>query len=622
MKISVIILTVTERHEILQQTLGNLQRSGIYASPFLGSLRITTSERGKITAQANAAAALSFAAEQPGEWVLFLEDDIDVINGFLDAVGQWLLEFSTDDRRVYSFSVPHPSHTFANGAVWDYPIKHFCCTQAFAVRHEDARSLAKWLTDYPFVIGPDGNQSTGAYDLSMRAWAKSTYPGQDYFSASVPSFVQHMGNTSLIRPDQNVIRIPSFPGRDWVYAPPKTRKRRLLWIGDAACQTGFARNTHGVLHWLQETWDIAVLGINYKGDPHPFSYPIYPCLPGGDFLGFGRTEAILKEVRPDVVVIQNDTWHFPGYFEKIQHAVPTVGVIAVDGKNCRGDYLQELDHGIFWTQFGLDEARAGGFTKPASVIPIGIDQEFWCPGSRDEARKKIYKTQYNDVKDAFILLNINRNQERKRFDLTLRYFAEWIRHNKPENPILHLHVAPTGDINGYDCQDLARYYGILDNVIFVESRLNKGPNDYQMRDIYRAADLGISTTQGEGWGLTTMEGFACGLPAILPDWSALGEWARPGAWMVPCTSTSVTVRNSVIGGVIDEKQCIEALQVLYADQVYRRRLASDARALAAEPSFRWKAIGAMFNTALETAVPRLKVTDVETGQRGIPQTVA
>lgn len=609
MKISIVVMTVDVRSSVLDATLENLTRSGIYKSPFFGTLKIVRSKRGEVTAQANAAAALRTGADAAkfyqGQWVLFLEDDIDVIDGFLDAVGRWLEEYASDDRRIFSFAVPHPAHAMANSQVWDYPIDYFCCTQAFAIRCDDALSLANWFVENPRVIGPDGKMSTGAYDLSMRAWAHEYYPTHRFFSASVPSFVQHVGEHSVLTPNKPLLRMPSFPGRHWTYTPVEPRKRRLLWVGDACCQTGFARNTHGVLHFLQNSWDVSVLGINHKGDPHPFSYPCYPCAPGGDALGHGRIQAIMQSVQPDLIVLQNDPWNIPQYIEKIQHAVPTVGVIAVDGKNCRGDKLEGLDYGIFWTQFGLDEARAGGFTKPASVIPIGIDNEFWCPGDRDSARRTIYQNSYESIKDAVIFLNINRNQERKRFDLTLRYFAEFVRQEKATNAILHLHVAPTGDHNGYDCEHLAKYYGILDQVIFVQTKLGKGPTDLVMREVYRAANVGISTTQGEGMGLTTLEGMACGLPQILPDWSALGEWARVGSLMVPCTTTAATTRGSVIGGVADEEKFIECLKLMYMSEDFRRRLASDGHHFVQDVQYRWNSIASDYEIAFAKAVPRL-----------------
>jgi D-inositol-3-phosphate glycosyltransferase len=404
-----------------------------------------------------------------------------------------------------------------------------------------------------------------------------------------------------------------------------SRKRRLLWVGDAACQTGFARCTHEILRVLHETWNIAVLGLNYRGDPHedayPFdpipTYPIWPAPAGGDWLGLGRILSLIKKVEPDLMIIQNDPWNVPHYIRKgLPEELPLIGVMAVDGKNCRGDYLNSLDASIFWTEFALNEARAGGYEKPGEVIPLGVDAEFWTPPTseeRDAARKKLYGRDYEELKDAFILLNVNRNNPRKRMDLTLRYFAKWIKGLpldfpddairsapvKITNAFLHLHVAPTGDTTGYDCGHLATYYGINDQVIVAQMSTWNGVNDETLRSIYHAADLGISTTQGEGWGLPAMEGMACGLPQVLPDWSAYAEWARQGTLLVPCTSTAATWASSVIGGVPDEEMFIEAVNRLYLDrdQLSMYRLA--AKRLVQEPEYRWRAIGERYRDTLD-----------------------
>jgi D-inositol-3-phosphate glycosyltransferase len=99
---------------------------------------------------------------------------------------------------------------------------------------------------------------------------------------------------------------------------------------------------------------------------------------------------------------------------------------------------------------------------------------------------------------------------------------------------LYLHVCPTGDV-GYGIDQLAKYYNLKGRVILAQPGVYHGSTDDEMALTYRAANVGISTTQGEGWGLTTMEGMACGLPQIVPDWSALGEWAAPAAYLVPCS---------------------------------------------------------------------------------------
>src|SRR6185369_9240352 len=100
--------------------------------------------------------------------------------------------------------------------------------------------------------------------------------------------------------------------------------------------SGFARCTHHTLEEVRKTWDVHVLGLNYRGDPHDYPYPIYPAALGrvDDLFGLNRVSPMVQKLRPDVVVVQNDPWNLPMYMELLRH-VPTIGALAVDGLNCQ-----------------------------------------------------------------------------------------------------------------------------------------------------------------------------------------------------------------------------------------------------------------------------------------------
>jgi D-inositol-3-phosphate glycosyltransferase len=355
---------------------------------------------------------------------------------------------------------------------------------------------------------------------------------------------------------------------------------------------------------------VTVLGINYRGDPLHGKYPydIYAAAAGGDAFGVGRLVWMCDHIRaergrgPDVVVLQNDAWNIPLYVRQLAQVeeyrdVPIVGFVAVDGKNCRGaEYLNGLSLGIFWSQFALDEARTGGFTRPGAVVRLGVDRSIFQPEDMLEARAALGMPEaYNR---AFVVLNVNRNQPRKRWDLTMKYFTSWIQRYGIQDALLMLHVAPTGD-RGVDIGDLARYYGVTDFVRTITMDTWYGMAKEQMRHVYCSADVQVTTTQGEGLGLTTLEGMACGVPQVVPDWAALGEWAD-GAVRIPCSSTAVGPPYvNVIGGVVDEEPFVGALQTLYTDPVFYARRREAGLATAARPEFDWGHIGAQFLGALE-----------------------
>lgn len=399
--------------------------------------------------------------------------------------------------------------------------------------------------------------------------------------------------------------------------------KKLLWIGDAACPSGFARVTHEVLNVLRETYDVTVLGINYRGDPHQYSrttenprgYDIYAAGAGGDALGLGRIVWLCDKVKPDVIVIQQDGWFIQSYLKQLWSKkpdgtlafpeyvnIPVVAVVPVDGRNFQGYWLEGVTHAVFWTDFARKEARRGGFVGPSTIIPLGVDLKTYYPMDKHEAR--VERGLPTELYDAFIVGNVNRNQPRKRWDLSIKYFANWVASKDVKDAYLYLHTAPTGD-QGPEVTQLAKYYGVLSRVVLVQPPTHYGYTEERMRQTYNCFDVQISTTQGEGFGLTTFEGMACGVPQVVPDWSALGELCNDAAVLVPCTSTAinpVAAGLNVIGGVADEKRFVEVLDALYRKSEWRRQYGEAGLARAEEPRFRWADIGQRYVELLDSLV--------------------
>jgi glycosyltransferase involved in cell wall biosynthesis len=122
----------------------------------------------------------------------------------------------------------------------------------------------------------------------------------------------------------------------------------------------------------------------------------------------------------------------------------------------------------------------------------------------------------------------------------------------------------------------------------------------------------ISTTQGEGMGLPAMEAMACGVPCILPDWSAFGDWARDAAVLVPCTSTRVDFPYvNVIGGVVDEEEFIAELDRLYRDNTWRMQVAGNGQRRVSEERFRWAVIGQQYAAVIENLLAEVEAKKVE-----------
>jgi glycosyltransferase involved in cell wall biosynthesis len=392
-------------------------------------------------------------------------------------------------------------------------------------------------------------------------------------------------------------------------------KPRLLWLGDSpTAPTGFARVTENVLARLRPDWAVGVIGINYSGDPHKLPYPIYPAHLGGDMYGRGRFEEIVKGVLPAVVLILNDPWIVASFLD-VETDVPIVAYMPVDAPNQPPEamaLLNKLKLSVFYTQFGLDEARKAGYTGPAEIVPHGVDSQLYRPIDRAEALAALGLDE-KLPDDVFIVGNVNRNQQRKRLDLTMMLFARWVeQHEIPDNVRLLLHCARR-DI-GWDLVSLARYLGIKERLIFsnpAETSMSGLPEDV-MPYVYNAIDVQVSTTMGEGWGLTTHEGMACGTPQLVPDWAALGEWPR-GAVRYARVGSTLAHENmlTTLGGIVEPDAFIRELDALYRNKDLREQYGRLALARATEPRFAWDAVAARFDTLLRAAAKKEPASDRE-----------
>lgn len=406
-------------------------------------------------------------------------------------------------------------------------------------------------------------------------------------------------------------------------------KRLILWVGDAGVATGFERATKHVCSELVKLeYDVHVMGLHYAGDPHNYPFPVWPTRRTGqqpDLLGHKRLPELVERLQPDAVIIQNDVWNIPPYVRELRAAnltVPVVAAVAIDGKNVQGKKLDDCALTIFWTEFAKREARLGGHIGPGIVIPLGVDLEKYklvdfshASQLRTHARSLLETTldariDLEKMKKGFIVLNVNRNQSRKRLDLTVQCFCEWVKEKNIDDAFLMIQAAPTGEAE-YDIYQLMEYYGCVDRLSIYYPDKGEGIPENDLVWTYRCADVGITTTQGEGFGLTTFEMMALGIPTIVPAWSALEELTENACVQVQCPTTATTGFVNAIGGVPDKRGVIDALDLLYRDRDLRDQWAQKGLARVREPRFRWENIGKAYAEALEQYVflPPVPVED-------------
>ena len=99
--------------------------------------------------------------------------------------------------------------------------------------------------------------------------------------------------------------------------------------------------------------------------------------------------------------------------------------------------------------------------------------------------------------------------------------------------------------------------------------------DEHLADVYSSLDVLLNPSMGEGFGLPVLEAQACGVPAIVTDFTAMSEVCGAG-WKVGYDRVWTPMRAWQAWPNVDE--IVESLEACYAlADADRRELAARAR---------------------------------------------
>jgi len=384
---------------------------------------------------------------------------------------------------------------------------------------------------------------------------------------------------------------------------------KILWYGDACCNTGFARVTHSVLEHLSKEHEVHVLAINYSGDPHNYPFTAYPAsnVHCDDRFGLPRIPEILEKVKPDIFICLQDIWVCNQVWERCQFLKDQLGFkficyFPIDSEAYYPDMLRNIaswDMAITFTincahrilKHGVEATRLG-------VLPHGVDTGKFAPMDRDEAREAL-----GLPKDKFIVLNANRNQPRKRIDLTIQAFARFAV-DKPDT-MLYLHmgakdmgwdIVPLFDreMKKNGIESAKRLALTSENINYMDA-----PPDDMLNLIYNACDVGINTADGEGWGLIPFEHASCRKPQIVPNHTACADIWEEAALLTDIATWITDKDLGVERGLINVDSAVEHLNELYINKEIYDEIADACFAVTQRPEYRWEHVAAGFSHAIK-----------------------
>jgi glycosyltransferase involved in cell wall biosynthesis len=331
---------------------------------------------------------------------------------------------------------------------------------------------------------------------------------------------------------------------------PNQKSLKLLMVSTHCNQaSGYSKISYGLIRELAKVPNLSVVHFGIQSSPslsfnrpYPSSVKVYDVvtLETKKEGGFGYTllPEILKAERPDVVFLYNDIGVVNRYLECIAplRTTQSFKIWTYLDQVYESQFPQNLelaqketDRFFAFTKEWREVLKRQNVTRPIDVLLHGYDPSLFPALTKQEARKLM-----GIPEETFLFMSLNRNQPRKRLDLLIMAFADLITRH-PTKPLFLMCVCDTGDKGGgFPLFEIFRREIAIRGlpVDKFANRLLVTPKEMNYQDeeigrFYKIADVGVSTADGEGFGLCSFEQMGQGVPQVLTNVVGHREYAKP-----------------------------------------------------------------------------------------------
>jgi glycosyltransferase involved in cell wall biosynthesis len=232
------------------------------------------------------------------------------------------------------------------------------------------------------------------------------------------------------------------------------------------------------------------------------------------------------------------------------------------------------------------------------VIPHGNNpKDFY---NIEDQEKKAFRAEYfGENANKFIVGCVNRNQSRKDIPTTIFSFMEYKKEFN-QNSFLYLHMNPL-DPMGWNLKVLLAQTWMKEGIDYMfpsQSDYNQGSSIEKLNKIYNSFDLFLSTTTGEGWGLTVSEAMAACVPIVAPNHTSLKEITNDGSRIFAIINhfPIVAMVDNVIRHQSDLIEVAELINEVHEDLKNGGKIVKEKTQAAKKyiDSLNWKTISGLF----------------------------
>jgi glycosyltransferase involved in cell wall biosynthesis len=357
---------------------------------------------------------------------------------------------------------------------------------------------------------------------------------------------------------------------------PSAEKIHVAVLADSpTVVTGFGNVCKELLLELYNTgmYEFDIVGINYDGSPHNLPFRIYPAYSAliqnaayQDIFGRQKFLDLIGQGKFDIVWVLQDSFILAESLAKlIKDTNDGLGkdglmqfasifyfpIDATPKKRWIDASAMFFDIPVVYTKYGYNEIiklysfDENSLLKPEEKEVIAKERDIiekklkvcyhgcnlknFHPIEDAEKIKTLREMYWADKKDKFVFMNVNRNQPRKDIFRTLLAFKTLVerRRSKGKNDVyLYLHCALSDA--GLNIVDMAKQLNLVDGEEFAypDQKMFQVASGYPIETLnalYNASDAVITTTLGEGWGLSVSEAMAVKKPIIAPNHTSITE---------------------------------------------------------------------------------------------------